>query len=67
MQQTMHSYVCGINLRSEILLFCQIYISRKIGVPEFDRNVFIRGKVSELVFIPQMQESIGCCMTFPDF
>ena len=23
--------------------------------------------LSELVFIPQKQESIGCCMTFPDF
>ena len=23
--------------------------------------------LSELVFIPQMQDSIGCCMTFPDF
>ena len=23
--------------------------------------------LSELVFIPQTQESIGCCMTFPDF
>ena len=23
--------------------------------------------LSELVFIPQMQEFIGCCMTFPDF
>ena len=23
--------------------------------------------LSELVFIPKTQESIGCCMTFPDF
>ena len=49
MQQTMHSYVCGINLRSEGSLVCrfgQIYISRKIGVPEFDRNVFIARKVN---------------------
>ena len=46
MQQTMHSYVCGINLRSESTLFCQIYISRIIGVPEFDRNVFITLKVN---------------------
>ena len=25
---------------------CQIYISRKIGVPEIDRNVFIARKVN---------------------
>ena len=41
MQQTMHFYVCGINLRTEVLSFCEIYISRKKGVPEFDRIVFI--------------------------
>ena len=23
--------------------------------------------LSKLLFIPQMQESISCCMTFPDF
>ena len=28
------------------LPFCQIYFSRKIGVPEFDRNVFIGQKVN---------------------
>ena len=41
MQQPMHSYVCGINMRSESSLFCQIYFSHKIGVPELDRNMFI--------------------------
>ena len=59
MQQTMHSYVCGINLRSESSLVCQIYFSRKVGVPEFDTNMFIArkskydlmGTLSELVLI----------------
>ena len=43
MQHTMHSYVRGIG--QKVLSFCQIYILHKIGVPEFDRNVFIAGKV----------------------
>ena len=30
----------------EVLSFCQIYISRKIGVPEFYKNVFIARKVN---------------------
>ena len=52
--------------------FVRFTFWRKIGVPEFDRNVFITRKVNmrvlfELVSIPQRQESIGCCMTFPDF
>ena len=71
----MHSYVCGINLRSESSFVLPDYISRKIGVSEFDRNVFYRAKskydlmriLSELVFIPQTQESICCCMAFPSF
>ena len=47
MQQTMHSNVCGINLKSESSPVLQNYFLRKIGVPEFDRNVFmIVGKVN---------------------
>ena len=61
MQQPMQSYVCGINLRSKSSLVCPIYFSHKIGVPEFDRNLFIAQKnkydkiriLSEIVFIPQ--------------
>ena len=53
-----------LRLWYKVLSFCQIYFSRKIGVPELDRNVVIARKV---IFIPQTQESIGCCMTFPDF
>ena len=30
----------------EVRKFCQIYISCKIGVPEFDRNMFIARKVN---------------------
>ena len=46
MQQTMHSYVCGINLRSEISLVLSDLHFAYIGVPEFDRNVFIARKVN---------------------
>ena len=76
MQQTMHSYICGINLRSESSLVLSDYILCKIGVPEFDmqeRVYRVKSKydlmriLSELVFIPQTQESIGCCMTSPIF
>ena len=71
MQHTMHSYVCG----QKVLSFCQIYISRKIGVQDIRQERVYRAKskynlmgiLSELVFIPQTQESIGYCMTFPDF
>ena len=45
----------------EKLSFCKIYFPRKIGVPEFDRNMFIAQSkydlkriLCELVFIPQM-------------
>ena len=45
----MHSCVCGINLRSESSLVSRfVYISRKIGLPEFDRNVFIARKVTNV-------------------
>ena len=30
----------------KVISFCQIYISRKIGVPEFNRNMFIAQKVN---------------------
>ena len=50
-----------------------IYFSRnKVVTVEF-WYIFITRKVnptkgfSDLVFIPQMQESLGSCMTFPDF
>ena len=46
MKQTMHCYVCCINLRSESSLVLSDLHSRKIGVPEFDRNVFIARKVN---------------------
>ena len=46
MQQPMHSYVCGIFWGQKALSLCEIYFSRKIGVPEFVRNVFIVGKVN---------------------
>ena len=46
MQQTMHSYVCGINLRSESSLVLSDLHFVKKGVPEFDRNVFIARKVN---------------------
>ena len=46
MQQTMHPYVCGINLGSESSLVLSDLHSRKIGVPELDRNVFIARKVN---------------------
>ena len=45
MQQTMHTYVCGINLRSESSLILSDLLF-KIGVPEFDRNTFITQKVN---------------------
>ena len=45
MLQPMYSYVFGIRGQT-ILAFCQIYFSRKIGAPEFDRNVFIARKVN---------------------
>ena len=75
MQQTMHSYVCGINFRSKSSLVLSDLHLHKIGVPEFDRNPFIKQKskcdlmriLSELVLIPQTQEFIGCCLTFSDF
>ena len=48
MQQPMHSYVCGIKLRSESSLEMSELFSRKTGVPEFDRNVFIAQKVNTM-------------------
>ena len=71
MQHTMHSYVCG----QKDLSFCQIYILRKIGVQDIRQEHVYRAKskynlmriLFDLVFIPQTQESIGYCMTFPDF
>ena len=75
MQQNMHSYVCGKNLRSESFSFYQIYISRKKRCTRMRQERVYRAKskydlmkiLSELVFIPQTQESIGCCITFPNF
>ena len=75
MQQTMHYYVYGMNLRSESSLIHQIYISRKIGVTRIrqERVYCAKSKydlmriLSEPVFIPQTQEPIGCCMTFSDY
>ena len=75
MQQTMHSYVCGINLRSEssLVLSDLHFALNKCTRIRQERVYRAKSKydqmriLSELVFIPQTQESIGCCMTFPDF
>ena len=75
MQQTMHSYVCGINLRSESsLVLSDLHFAlnrctriRQEPVYRAKSKYDLMRVLSELVFIPQMQESIGCCMTFPDF
>ena len=75
MQQTMYSYVCGINLRSEsslVLSDLHFALNRCTRIQQEHVN---RAKskydlmriLPELVFIPQTQESIGCCMPFPDF
>ena len=45
-QQPMHSYVCGINLRSESSIVMSVLLLARIGVPEFERNVFIEQKVN---------------------
>ena len=75
MQQTMHSYVCGINLRSESSLVLSDLHFTESRCTRIRQERVYREKskydlmriLSELVFIPQTQESIGCCMTFPDF
>ena len=46
MQQTMRSYVCGINLRSENSLVLSDLHFAEIGVPEFAKNVLIVQKVN---------------------
>ena len=46
MQQPMHSYVGGINLRSESFPVLSDLLFRKKGLPEFDRIVFITRKVN---------------------
>ena len=47
MQQNMHSYACGKNLKSESsLVLSDLHFSCKIGVPELDMNVFIVRKVN---------------------
>ena len=75
MQQTMHSYVCGINLRSEsplVLSDLHFEYNRCTRIRQ-ERVYHAKSKydlmriLSELVFIPQTQESIGCCKTFPDY
>ena len=75
MQQTMHSYVYGINLRSEsslVLSDLHFAINRCTRIRK-DRVYRAKSKYDlmkipfELVFIPKTQESICCCMTFPDF
>ena len=75
MQRTMHSYVCGINLRSETsLILSDLHFAKNWGTIIRQERVYsakskydLMRILSELVFIPQTQESIGCCMTFPDF
>ena len=73
MQQTMHSYVCGIILRSESslvlsdLISCENRCTRIVCVYRAKSKYDLTRIVSELVFIPQTHESIDCCMTFPDF
>ena len=64
MQQTMHSYVCDINLRQESsLVLSDLHFAVFIAQSKYD----IMRILSQLAFIPQTQESISCCMTFPDF
>ena len=46
MQQPMHSYICGINLRSESSLVLSDLLLRKIGLQEFDRNAFLARKAN---------------------
>ena len=71
MQHTLHSYVCGINLRSESSLnLTDLHRCTRIRqecVYRAKSKYDLMRILSELVFIPQKQESIGCCMTFPDF
>ena len=75
MQQTMHSYVCGINLRSESsLVLSDIHFAynrctriRQERVYRAKSKYDLMRTLSELAYIPQTQESIGCCMTFSDF
>ena len=71
MQQTMHSYVCGINLRSESsLVLSDLHRCtriRRVRVYRAKSKYDLMRILSELVFMPQTQESIGRCMTFPDF
>ena len=75
MQQTMHSYVSGISLRSEssLVLSDLHFASNRCARIRQERVYSAISKydlmriLSELVFIPQTQESIGCCMTFPDY
>ena len=75
MQQTMPFYVCGINLRPEsslVLPDLHFALNRcsRIRQERVNRakNKYVLMRIlSELVFIPQTQESIGCCMTFPHF
>ena len=71
----MHSYVCGINLRSESsLVLSDLQFAnnrctsiRQESVYRAKSKYDLKRILSELVFIPQTQESIGCCMTFSDF
>ena len=44
MQQPMHAYICGINLRSESFLVVSDLLSHKKGVPGFDRKCLSRKK-----------------------
>ena len=75
MQQTMHSYFCGINLRSEssLVLSDLLFALNRCTRIQQERVYGAKSKydlmkiLSELIFIPQTQESIICCMTFPDF
>ena len=75
MQQTMHSNVCGSNVTSESsLVLSDLYFASNMCTRIRQERVYrVKSKyglmriLSELVFIPQTQETIGCCMTFPDF
>ena len=74
MQQTLHSYIYSINLWSESsLVLSDLHFAQNMCTRRQERIYRAKSKydlmriLSELVFIPQRQESIGCCMTFPDF
>ena len=69
MQQPVDYCVCGINTSSEsirirsYLLSCRILIHLFYAKCKSDKT----RELSDLKFIPQTQECIVCCMTFPDF